>query len=119
MITTRQVRTDIIYILRPIFHEGVAKLLLGSYLRFRLYGAYVGLELLGNSLIVTFEVLGFIFHAYATHTKAMSTGELYQNCRDVEHRGPQGGLHGNGFSVDLAPSTRYVSGPRRKEVRSI
>lgn len=32
MITTRQVRTDIIYILRPIFHEGVAKLLLGSYL---------------------------------------------------------------------------------------
>ena len=60
MITTRQVRTDIIYILRPIFHEGVAKLLLGSYLRFRLYGAYVGLELLGNSLIVTFEVLGFL-----------------------------------------------------------
>ena len=63
MITTRQVRTDIIYILRPIFHEGVAKLLLGSYLRFRLYGAYVGLELLGNSLIVTFEVLGFLVYS--------------------------------------------------------
>ena len=70
MITTRQVRTDIIYILRPIFHEGVAKLLLGSYLRFRLYGAYVGLELLGNSLIVTFEVLGFlVYSSFFSSTK--------------------------------------------------
>jgi len=68
--TTRQIRTDLGWARDPpiLYQEGVAKLLLGSYpsrpflhtienqnLRFRLYGAYVGLELLGNSLIVTFK----------------------------------------------------------------
>ena len=88
MITTRQVRTDIIYILRPIFHEGVAKLLLGSYLRFRLYGAYVGLELLGNSLIVTFFssrgaglLLFFLDRAAFPHsTRPALFTNLYNQC---------------------------------------
>lgn len=52
----RQVRTDIDHS-KTYFPCH----LLGYYLRFRLYGAYVGFELLGNSLIVTFRVYTSFF----------------------------------------------------------